>query len=116
MADSHDFAVRLQDLHTMAEYLRNDSENLADANSEYTNAIPDQSEAMLGPGFADTLYSQFDADYGTMSSSFFNVLTDLGNNLELSSQALLEIERRYREADEQAASSFTSIHTELMAR
>ena len=116
MADSHDFAVRLQDLHTMAEYLRNDGKNLGDASAEYTDAIPDQSEALLGPHGTDTLYGQFDKNYGAMSSAFFNVLTDLRTNLDQSSQALLEIERRYREADRNAADSFTSIHTELMSK
>lgn len=116
MADSHDFQVRLQDLHTMADYLKNDSKNLAAANGEYTNAIPHRSSAMLGTQFSDTLYSQLNTNYGAMASTFFGVLTDLGSNLDLSGEALLEIERRYREADQNAADSFMSIHTELMAK
>ncbi|WP_431878855.1 hypothetical protein [Amycolatopsis sacchari] len=85
MADSHDFAVRLEDLHS------------------------------VGPRSTDTLYSQFDTNVGDMHSTFFTVLNDLSGNLALAGKAVLEIVRRYQEADQKAAAQLTALHQDLEA-
>lgn len=58
----------------MADRLKQDSDNLGNASVTYTDSIPDQSEAMLGRRFSDTLYSQSDCDYGDMHSNFETIL------------------------------------------
>ncbi|GAA5156889.1 hypothetical protein GCM10023214_15340 [Amycolatopsis dongchuanensis] len=41
--------MRLEDLHSVAEYLQADSDNLGNASVTYTDSIPCRSAAMLGP-------------------------------------------------------------------
>ena|SRR5205807_2273125 len=93
-----------------------DSDNVQDAYGNYLNSYTNESNATLGTAGTDTLYSDFENNYASMRRQFMEILSDVGNSLDLSARALREIARRYRAADGDAAAHFNAIHQEMRNR